>query len=869
MEVDTTKGITTAVLDNGLTAIIKEAHAAPVVALNAWVNVGSTNEPAQLSGVSHFIEHMLFKGTRRRKAGEVADEIESLGGVLNAGTSYNYTMYYQVVSSRFFSRILDVQADVIMNSGFDAEEFERERKVVIEESRMLDDDPDALSWYKLLELAFKKHRYRRPIVGCEETLESLSRDDLYDYYHRYYRPKNMTLVVVGDIDTRTALEDIDAAYTGWNPGEVELDISAQEPPQESFRYDEMYGDIESVYLKMAYHTPPLGNDTTYPLEIISDLLGRGRSSRLYERLKIKENLVTDVSAELFAEKDEGLLTIGATIPRRADVEKVERAILEEIERFRYQYPSGREIDKSRNFLERQYITEQERVEGVARKLGYFQLVAGDFKFAEEYVSRLYAVTQEDIRKTAREELQFNDLSMLVYAPREIGKKLSGAISEFRESLEESPPQSTASAAKFAGVQAGLEASSGEPAKVVLDNGVTVLVKENHLVPSVSVCIGFRECMSEENESTSGITYLTHSMMSRGTKNRTRAEIIGDIENLGANLGAMTSRSIAGWRTSTISRGYPQVLSVMADIAKNPVFPKNEFEGARSDVISRIRKRYDQSVAVGVDLCLKGLYPDHFYGLPVLGAVESLGMITLEDVESWYKRRFAGSSLIVGIVGDISGKEAIETASELFGGIPEGEKNIPPPVVPLEESIAATEKKEKKQSVIVVGFQGPPGTGREGIVMETVASTLGRMGGRLFRELRDRQGLAYIAAALYTPSSLSGAVLGILAPSPGNEGKSAKALIHQFEKLREKGLSETELDSAKKHVIGTIEIGLQSNSSQAATYVMKEAIGAGYDSVDKLGDEIASVTTEEAMGVIESYIDTSRHSLAIVTSGNQV
>ncbi|MCH7548672.1 MAG: insulinase family protein, partial [Candidatus Krumholzibacteriota bacterium] len=268
-------------LPNGLTVLIKEDHSSPITAVNIWFGVGSVNETEEMNGLAHFQEHMVFKGTEKYGVGEIANIVKSVGGNLNAGTSFSYTMYYIVVPSAEFVTALGVQADAMMHSTFDPDEFIKERGVVMDEARMYDDRPESFTFYRTMELGFEKHTYRRPIAGYEHIVEKITRDQLLEFYRNHYRPGNAVLVVVGDVDPGLALAQIDDVYGGWEPGKVVVHEPPAEPPQKGFRFKAHTGTMDHAYLGAGFHVPNILHEDYPALEMLSELLSSGRSSRLY------------------------------------------------------------------------------------------------------------------------------------------------------------------------------------------------------------------------------------------------------------------------------------------------------------------------------------------------------------------------------------------------------------------------------------------------------------------------------------------------------------------------------------------------------------------------------------------------------------
>ncbi len=408
--------ITRKVLDNGLTILVKEVYPASVISLSIWARVGSVDETDEIAGISHFVEHMLFKNTKTRGVGQIAREIHSLGGYMNGFTSYDCTCYWIVLPSRYFETALDIQADAILNPLFLQEEVEKERRVIIEELKMYEDRPDAYCFERLMDLAYSRHRYKRSIIGFEDVLLNLGTEDISDYYHGYYKPNNMAVVLVGDVRTGDALRKISETLGKLRPGEIPWNPSPAEPPQKELRTRAMKGDIKNAHLMMGYHVPDIFSRDSFACDLLSTIMGEGRSSRLYQSLREKRRLVNCITAGVFVEKYPGLFTVEAVLePRKVD--SAREAIFQEVERIQAEGVTEEELQKAKNIAEARYVFSQETVEGQSKKLGYFEII-GDYTLADRYVKKLYSVTREDILRVSHTYLQRENLSVVSYLPGE-------------------------------------------------------------------------------------------------------------------------------------------------------------------------------------------------------------------------------------------------------------------------------------------------------------------------------------------------------------------------------------------------------------------------------------------------------------------
>lgn len=410
-----TSEVATDHLKNGMKAFVKQVYPASVVNLAVWVKVGSIYEDDRVSGISHFIEHMLFKGTEKRAVGEIAREIHGCGGYMNAFTDFECTCYWIVLPSKYLDTALEVQSDALLHSTFDEEELHKECQVIIEELKMYEDRPDAFAFEKLLTLAFKKHPYGRPIIGFEEALRGITRQDLVDYYTRHYSARNMFVTLVGDVNPTRTFRKIKSAFQDVAVRPLPENAIEPEPPQSGFRVQELHGDIARSYVQMAFHVPNAVHQDYYPLRLLGTLLGEGRSSRLNRVLRENKQLVDNVDAGVFAQQFPGLFYVGLML-EDGNIGKAEEAVWEEIKKLQEEPVSAEELLKAKNMTESSHVFSQETVEGQGRNLGYYEIL-GDYRLGEKFVENLFKVTPAEITDAARRYFSRDSCSEIIYHGR--------------------------------------------------------------------------------------------------------------------------------------------------------------------------------------------------------------------------------------------------------------------------------------------------------------------------------------------------------------------------------------------------------------------------------------------------------------------
>ena len=402
-EISREGNITKLELENGLIVLLEENHSAPVTAVNVWVKVGSACEREDEAGLAHVHEHMVFKGTSRHGVGEIARIIEAHGGDINAFTSFDQTVYHIVIASRFLDTALDILSDAMENALFDPQELEKELEVVLEEIRRGEDIPSRQLSERLFSAAYTHHPYRRPIIGYRETVKGFTREKVMDFYKRWYAPNNVVLVVVGDFDTPRIIPRIKETFGVLKSKPLPKCVDEKEPPQDKTRAFVFDKNVQEGYFALAFHIPNLMHEDIPAIDVLSSILGGGESSRLYRQVKEEKGLVTSIYSYAFTPKYPGIFMVGGTL----DPEKASQTLSEVIKeayRLKYEPVDYEELSRAKINIESDSVYAKETAQGQAQRIGYFEVVAGDYRYEGEYLKRVLQVSREDILRIANKYL---------------------------------------------------------------------------------------------------------------------------------------------------------------------------------------------------------------------------------------------------------------------------------------------------------------------------------------------------------------------------------------------------------------------------------------------------------------------------------
>lgn len=836
------------VMENGFKVVIEEDHSAPVVALQLWVGAGSADERDEEAGIAHLIEHMLFKGTLKRGVGDIAREIEEAGGDINAFTSYDNTVYVITIASRFFDRALNILSDMVLNSVFDSEELEREIQVVIEELKRGEDSPSSRLYKEVTSLAYTTHTYRRPVIGYKEILQGLTRDKVIDFYKRWYTPGNMTLVVVGDVEAGEILPAIGAAFKGLPSHPLPPRTRGVEPSQDRLKSTIITHEVKEANLELAFHIPGINSKETYALDILASILGDGRSSRLYRDIKDKKGLVRDISTYAMTPKDPGLFFVSADLESEKAGEAIE-GILKVIEQIKREGPADDELERARLNLESSFIYQRETVQGKARQWGYFETIAGDLRFEERYLEGIKKVAKEDIKRAANRYLNVDNLTLGLLLP----EKSKGLIT--KEGLK-----------IIALKEVGSKEGELPIVKKVLTNGITLIIKENHSNPTVSIYGAFLGGLITEDKWNNGITNVVARMLTRGTERFAADEIALRIESTAGSISGYSGRNTFGLSGKFLSRFFDEGIQLYADILLNPTFPDGELKKVKTDILGEIKTEEDNLSRAVINLLDSNLYEGHPYSMNPLGTGETIERIGRKELLDYYTEYAVGSNMVLSIVGDVDTEDVIAKVDALFKEMRRGEPFKIKTTQRVEKPAGikrVEQKKEREQAHIAVGFLGPSLKNDDRYPLEVLTDILSGMGGRLFVELRDKKGLAYVVTAFLRKGYDTGSFVLYMATSPENLDVSIEGIRGELRKVISEGVTGEELNKGKMSVIGNYEIGLQSNDAQASDMAINEILGFGYDEFKRYPERILKVSMDDIKRAVERYIQLDAYIIAII------
>jgi len=410
-------------LEDGLKVLIIEDHKTPLATFQIWYRVGSRNEPAGKSGLSHLLEHMMFKGTPKSGSKQFSKIVQKNGGIDNAFTTKDYTMYYQTLASDRINISIELEADRMQNLTMDTKEVFAEKSVVMEERRMrYDDDPQNSLYEEVMAAAFESHPYHWPVIGWMSDISSIERNDLYNYYRAYYSPDNAFIVVSGDIKADDIFKKIKTSFGSIPAVTDRRSVTSKENEQKGERRIILKREAELPYIIAVYHTPNFPSEDSYALEVLGTILSGGKSSRLYKSVVYEKKLAIHANAGYSGlNKDPYLFFLDATAAPGKDIKNVENSLYDEIEKIKKEPPSEREVQKAKNQIEASFIMGQDSIYFQAELAGMFEMLGG-WRLKEQYLEGIRKVSPEDVSRVAKKYLNEDNRTAGILIPKKVSSE---------------------------------------------------------------------------------------------------------------------------------------------------------------------------------------------------------------------------------------------------------------------------------------------------------------------------------------------------------------------------------------------------------------------------------------------------------------
>jgi zinc protease len=854
-----------ATLDNGLTVLVKEMPGTKVATAQIWVKAGSVYENAEEAGITHFIEHMIFKGTETRGPGELAGAIEGVGGSVNAYTSYEYTVYHATLSAAHWDMAFEVLAEAVMHSVFDPVELEREKKVVLEEVSMRYDRPNIMLFHKLMETAYTRHPYRLPVIGTEESINSFSREKILEYIQKHYYPQNLTVVVAGDVKGREVIARVNGIMGSMARGGMEASPLPVEPVQEEARFFTLKADIMQPQMAIAIPISKFDSPDSPVLDVLAQIAGHGETSRLYKALRDEKQLVYGINAMAFTPTDPGMFEITAVLDGDNILPAFEAA-LTEMFKFKYFSVTDEELKRAKRSLESDFVFNLERVEGQARVLGSFEMMTGDPR-EDKYLEEIRAVTHEDIKKVAQKYFTGKTINVGFLMPTETSYEQDG------EEIEAAIARARTAAIKSGSAALLPDSYLSRVHRFRLENGITLLVREDDTVPTVGIRAVFPGGLREETQVTNGAFSYISELLPKGTRNMSATELAESVADMAGGLSGFSGKNTFGIKADFLARFFSEGLVLVRDVLREPAFEPEEADKIRPELLAQLKQQEDSLTSLAFQEFNSRLFGGHPYGLNSIGSEDSIKSFTAEALKKIYFQHAKPDNLVLAISGDVKAEKTKDMVARLFGDWQvsknqeelEIEEDILPPAMLTKEKIQEISR-DKEQVHLVIGFLGATLKDYDRFGLEVLDTILSGQSGRLFVELRDKQSLAYSLSSFSFFGLDTGAFGIYIGTSPDKKEQAIKSVWHELKTIRLEKVGEEELNRAKNILISQYELAMQTHSAQALELGLNETYGLGQDYGNRYIQAIKEIDAAEVLAVARKYILPEAYVMVAVGAG---
>src|ERR1700730_7880036 len=668
------------VLPDGLTLIVQEDHSAPVASVQAWCATGSVNEDERLgAGLSHILEHMLFKGTKTQSSNAIAQKVQGGGGYINAYTSFDRTVFWIDVPKDGVFTALAVLADAMMNSTLPPEEYGKEQEVIRREFAMTLDDPDRMASQLLLSTAYQRHPYRLPVIGEMDIYNQLTQENVMHYYKTRYVPNNLTFIVVGDVDSEKVRQQLADFFKAYPEKSLKPLFIPEEPPQLGRREVHNEFATELTRLSLAWHIPEVSHPDVPALDLLSAILGDGRSSRLYRRVREDAGLAFAVSAFSYTPGDPGLFGADATVdPKKRDA--AGQLILQIMDEVKQAGVTADELMKAKKMSLSHHLDSLTTMRGQASDLGSNWLLTRNLNFSRDYLTAVQKVTLDDIRRVAAKYLADQNLTVTSVNPKgSLGAK-----------QEVSKPAAVAEIQKFE-----------------LSNGLRLLVREDPRLPLVSMTAVFRSGLLAETARTNGITRLTARVLLKGTKTRTAEQIADQIEAIGGSISSDAGNNSMSVSVHVMKPDLKTGADLLADVLLNANFPEKAIEREKQVQLAGIKQEEEQLTMVARNILRQALFTDHPYALRANGSADSVEHLAQKDLITFRDKYLVAKNGVISVFGNVKAAEVKQLFEKAVGPMKPGALALADARAPdpLNKVTEVESKKEKGQEVIMVGYRG--------------------------------------------------------------------------------------------------------------------------------------------------------------------
>ncbi len=801
-------------LPNGLTLILDPDPTAPVVSAQIWVATGSMHEDSHLgAGISHFLEHMVFKGTRDYDGETLADTVQAAGGHWNAYTSFDRTVYYIDGPATSLPIFMKTLTGLVFFPNLPETEFEKEKDVIRREIDMGLDDPDNVASRLLFSTVFQLDPRKHPVIGHRHLFDAIRHQDLTDYHKSRYTTDRCFCVISGEFNPEEARKMAMELTADCLPGCGREPLVAIDPPQLGPRRARETFAVPTSRVSISWKTPAIDHPDAPAYDVLAGILGRGRASRLHRVLREEKELALEISAFSWTGPGrEGLLAVSA------DAEPAKRDALIEAILTEVAAVAASALDDDLAKAKRQIAASQFRslttASGRASDLASNWHEARDLDFTRRYLAATQAVTAADIRRVAA-RLTDERLGLTILDP--IDAPAPARISKAAREREEIRVHT-------------------------LSNGLVVALIPDHRVPLVQLQAAVRGGLPSESPETNGLNQLLASTLSKGTVTRSADEIAITLESLGASIGANTGNNALLIQAAGLTPDLETIIEVFTDVIVSPSLPGDAIGREKASQLASLEEALQDPLHTGFRALRETIFSGSGYGLDSLGSIESLKELDRLSLSSHHSLLFNASNITIAVSGDFDPDTIISMLEKGLSALPTGHA-WSPPVSSLNPGGDHTRNLPKKQAVLAIGFPGTTVSGADRHSLAMIQEYASDMAGPLFTRIREELGLAYQVGATQFLGYDTGLFTFYLATAPDQAELAHRELMAEIDKIAAHGIPDDAFDRVRSTVLSGLAIQQQSPASVARHVALDLLFGHPADQHRRLPDAYNALTAQ--------------------------
>jgi zinc protease len=853
------EGIRTETLDNGLRVYLKPVPNSPVVTVMVAYRVGSGDEELSHTGLAHYLEHLMFKGTDKIMPGQIDRMTLRNGGTNNAYTSEDYTVYHFDFDAEHWQSALEIEADRMRNLRIDARhEFEQEKGAVVGELESNEDEPGDLEQKTILPLIFADGPYGHPVIGMRDHVRGASAEVIKGYYDRWYHPNNAALIFSGGFDPDVASRRVKELFGSIPAGKLPERRQAPAVERSAPVHKEMESKFDVPRLFIGYNGVRSGSPDDYVLDVIESLLTGGKTGRLYKKLVEDDQVASSVACGNTAGRYPGWFLVRVELLKGKDIGKTEELVLAQLKELAEKPVDAAELNRVKKSIIASNIFAHESVHALADSIAR-GVMNNDLDYLKSYLPRIQAVTAEDVQRVAQKYLDPERRVSLWSHPHKEAAG-SGGTGEGKN-----PHRRPALRKDAAG---GMSFNLDKSRRVELPNGLTLLLFEDHRLPIVVAEASVHRVTLYEPENKAGVATLVGELMDEGTPLHTGRQISEMIENVGGVL----NFSVGGGAVKVLTPDRALGLGVLFDCLSQASFPEDAFRRQKAQLLSAIDDAERQPETQARKAFRALVYGSHPFGRPTLGRRDTVKKLTPADCQAFHHGLYVPNNTTVAIVGDFHSDEIVSEITRLTAGWKKADlPGLKLPVVErppqFEEQILSMPEAAQLHFLLGhVGIRRANPDYYKLLVMDYVLGTGPGFTDRLSARLRDREGLGYTVTANITASAGEepGMFTCYIGTAPKNFGRVKELFLEELNRIRDEPPSKQEVDDAKQFLIGNLLFKFTTIDKIASQLLFIDRHHLGSHYIEDYLKAVAAVTPEDVQAVARKYIDPEK--MILVAAG---